>query len=185
MSDINSKINDIIIYAESLIGIKYVRWEKGKECNFHCDVIPSLDELKNDGVNCASFINVLILYSGKKIPHHRNIFRGGTLFWTVFFQDKKVLENFDYTKKYPLGTLFIRNFRDEKDQGHIAMLSDYYTKEPSKILYSNIIHAYYYKNFYGIGKTKLGISHFSNNDDKGYYEYAVLPENWYNILDDR
>ena len=37
MSDINSKINDIIIYAESLIGIKYVRWEKGKDYNFHCD----------------------------------------------------------------------------------------------------------------------------------------------------
>ena len=51
------KINEIISFAESMIGIKYVKWEHGKDYNFHCDVIPSIDSIKTAGVCCSSFIN--------------------------------------------------------------------------------------------------------------------------------
>lgn len=178
----NHKINEIISFAESMIGIKYVKWVRGKAYNFHCDVIPFIDTLKTDGVCCSSFINILLLYSGKKIPEHRNIMRGGTLFWAVFFRDNNALEKFDYTKKYPLGTIFLRNFYNEEDQGHMAMLTDYNKKEPDKILYSKIIHAYVHNKYCAVGKTTLGVSHFSGNSDNGYYEYAVLPDKWYQCL---
>tara|TARA_B100000401_G_scaffold378779_1_gene279861 strand:- start:5208 stop:5768 length:561 start_codon:yes stop_codon:yes gene_type:complete len=178
----NQKIDDVISFAESLIGIKYVKWEQGKDYNFHCDEIPSLEMLKMEGVCCSSFINILMLYSGKIIPENRNIMRGGTLYWAVFFRDNNVLEKFDYTKKYPLGTIFLRNFYNETDQGHMAMLTDYNKDEPDKILYSKIIHAYIYNNHCAVGKTSLGVSHFSSDDDTGYYEYAVLPQKWYDSL---
>ena len=179
---LNQTIDAVISFAESLVGIKYVRWEKGKDYNFHCDELPSLKLIQTDGVCCSSFINILMLYSGKKIPEHRNIMRGGTLYWTVFFKDKNILEKFDYTKKYPLGTIFLRNFYNEQDQGHMAMLTDYSSKEPHKILYAKIIHAYHYNDHCAVGKTSLGVSHFSSRGETGYYEYAVLPHNWYNIL---
>ena len=178
----NEKIHDIISFAESFIGIKYVKWEKGKDYNFHCDKLPTLESVRTDGVCCSSFINILMLYSGKEIPEHRNIMRGGTLYWTVFFKDNNALEKFDYTKKYPLGTIFLRNFYNEADQGHMAMLTDYNTNEPDKILYAKIIHAYVYNEHCAVGKTTLGVSHFSGNNDTGYYEYAVLPQNWYKVL---
>lgn len=179
---VSEKIDNVISFAESLIDIKYVRWEKGKYYNFHCDELPSLDSLKMEGVCCSSFINLLMLYSGKTIPEHRNIMRGGTLYWAVFFRDHDVLEKFDYTKKYPLGTIFLRNFYSEQDQGHMAMLTDYNTNEPDKILYAKIIHAYVCNEHSAVGKTTLGVSHFSVNDDTGYYEYAIMPQNWYKVL---
>ena len=46
---VSEKIDNVISFAESLIGVKYVRWEKRKDYNFHCDELPSLDRLKMEG----------------------------------------------------------------------------------------------------------------------------------------
>jgi hypothetical protein len=90
------------------------------------------------------------------------------------------LKEFDYTKKYPIGTILYRKYRDVKDQGHFAVLHSYHKKHPDKLLYGNIIHAYAYDKYSGrVGVTQLGYSHFHNyNLSEGYYEYVVLPKDW-------
>ena len=82
-----------------------------------------------------------------------------------------------------MGTLLLRNYRNKKDQGHLAIIIEHYPKDNTKTLYSNIIHSYLETNGSGqIGITNLGQSHFSlvNKNGTGYYEYAVLPQNWLN-----
>jgi len=64
-----------------------------------------------------------------------------------------------------------------KDQGHVAVYISK-NKKTSKPLYGKIIHAYAIDDETGIvGITSMGCSHFLNSPD-GYYEYAVLPNNW-------
>ena len=65
-----------------------------------------------------------------------------TRFWYNKWKEQKKLKPFDYTKKYPLGTILFRKYRDVKDQGHFAVLYSYNKKHPDKILYGEIIHAY-------------------------------------------
>jgi len=181
------KIADTIVktidYAYTLIGTPYVLWKYNEEYDFYCDIIPSTQEINDNGVNCASFVNLLIQYAGRKIPENtfENSLRGGTDFWFKYFNSKDMLTKFDYTIKYPLGTLFLRNYRNIVDQGHIAMLLEYYEKDSSKILYSKIIHAYCYKDIRQVGITTLGHSHFSISENTGYYEYAILPIKWLKI----
>jgi len=106
---------------------------------------------------------------------------GGTYFWYHYFSKKSFLKKFDYTMDYPIGTLFLRKYRNVEDQGHVAVLYSKYNKDPSKILYGNIIHAYADDDGGQVGITNLGFSHFIDPDLKeGYYEFAVLPQHWLN-----
>tara|TARA_B100001540_G_C15597405_1_gene546927 strand:+ start:196 stop:738 length:543 start_codon:yes stop_codon:yes gene_type:complete len=180
MSEIIDKTLD---YAYTLIGTPYVLWKYNEDYDFYCDRIPSTKEIKDIGVNCASFINLLIQYAGRKIPENtfENSLRGGTDFWFKYFNSKSMLTKFDYTKKYPLGTLFLRNYRNFVDQGHLAMLSEYYEKDTSKTLYSRIIHAYCHNDTRQVGITTLGQSHFCVSSNTGYYEYVILPSKWLQI----
>ena len=70
--------------------------------------------------------------------------RGGTGFWFYYFQKNNLIQEFDYNSRYPLGTLLLRNYIDINDQGHCAVLYSYYDKDPSKLLYGNIIHVLYW-----------------------------------------
>ena len=62
--------------------------------------------------------NVSLPTSGKLWKH-----RGGTGFWYKKWEEQKKLKPFDYTKKYPLGTIFFRRYRNIKDQGHLVFLN--------------------------------------------------------------
>jgi hypothetical protein len=173
---IMEKIVDIALkFAKSLIGIKYTRWTKNNEVDFYCDELPSMNKLKIQGINCTGLINVMMLKVGLDIPDGK-VVRGGTYFWFNYFKKNKVLEPFDYTKQYPIGTLLIRKYRDEEDQGHVAVFYSKYKKDPTKTLYGTIIHAYDDDGKGQVGLTQLGYSHF--HDGIGYYEYIVLPKNW-------
>ena len=174
MSD---KIDDILKYAKSLMGVKYTWWKCGsttqKDHPFYVDKLPTKKYLKENGINCAGLINLLRLKVGKEVPGKGNE-KGGTVAWLKFLKKKDVLEKFNYTNKYPVGTLFIRKYRNVKDQGHVAVF--YSQSEDKMLLHGKIIHAYAYGNKGKVGLTPLGYSHFSIPE--GYYEYAIKPENW-------
>jgi len=171
--------------AKSLIGTKYTWWTgDGKDSDdfFYVNEIPSIKCIKNKGIACTGLINILRQSVGSKIPESSTAFRGGTEFWYKYLRSKKVLEKFDYTKQYPLGTLFLRKYKNIKDQGHVAVFYKKYKASPSKTLYGEIIHAYAddsHPTGGQVGTSIFGYSHFYEGGGReGYYEYAILPGNW-------
>lgn len=181
-----NKVEKILQYARQLDGVKYTWWTGSeKEDIFYCDEIPSMKKLREKGINCAGLINVMRMYSGREIPAQNDelIVRGGTRFWYNYFDKLGKLELFDYEKSYPLGTLLLRDYKNIIDQGHMAVICEHSKEYPKKILYGSIIHAYvgHEDGKTGrVGITNLGSSHFclTSKEDKGYYEYAILPEDW-------
>ncbi len=164
-------------FGKSLVdkNIPYTKWDGEFPCSFYVDGVPSIKVLQEQGVNCAGLVNILIQYSGKSIPKEvciNNIPidpRGGTKFWFQYFKNMGYLEEFDYAKQYPLGTLLLRDYRDIEDQGHCAILIEHY-KDPSKTLYGKILHSYMPSK---VGITSCGSSHFYQE-----YSHIVLPQNW-------
>ena len=131
----SSTVNKLICFADELIGIKYNGW-KGDGTDDHDEFfmvngVPSKDFLRENGVCCTSFINILRQSIGSEIPKSDQSCRGGTLFWYNYLQEKGVLNDFDYTCDYPIGTLFLRNFRNVEDQGHVAILHSKNKDNPS------------------------------------------------------
>ena len=187
-------ITNILNFAETLIGVKYNLWTPDtKNDIFYCDRIPNIIKLQHQGVNCAGFINILRHYSGLSIPENKwlvnDVPTGGTRFWFNYFNKLGRLKTFNYDTIYPLGTLFLRDYKDDTDQGHLAVLYEYRAKYPDKLLFADIIHSYYMDHIEngGVGISNLGMSYFHNidkitnsnsNDNLGYYEYAILPHNW-------
>ena len=180
--EVNIKVEQVMKYAEQLIDIKYVWWTG---CNdrddFHYyDEPKDIMFVKKHGIACSGFVNLLMHKAGIVFPTSSYEHRGGTWFWYNHWEENGKLEEFDYTKKYPIGTLLYRRYRDVKDQGHFAVLHSYSTKQPDRLLYGNIIHAYADDEYSGrVGVTHLGTSHFNNYTlEEGYYEYVVLPKDW-------
>ena len=175
----NKKVKAILEYADTLIGIKYTWWEgneKDREDPFYYDDPKNINFYKKYGINCASFINILLHKIGVKLPPSNNKYKGGTDFWYNYFDANNKLKPFEYTTNYDIGTLFLRKYRDVDDQGHFSVFYSKYDKNPNMTLYGNIIHAYAYG---GVGVTNLGQSHFL--DDVGYYEYIVESNDWLNF----
>ena len=60
-------MEEIIKFAESLIGIKYTLWTGGslsKEIYpFYVNEIPNIEYIEKNGLNCAGFINCLLYTS--------------------------------------------------------------------------------------------------------------------------
>ena len=176
----NKKIQKIIEYAETLLGIKYTPWVGGSTNKtphpFYTDKIPSKEYIVENGVNCAGFINLLRLKAGKLVPGENNT-KGGTVAWYKYLEKINALEKFDYMKDYPLGTLFIRRYRNIQKQGHMAVLYCRIHNENKNEISQKIIHSYGDSSYKGeVGLTPLLFSHFSLIG--GFYEFAVLPHKW-------
>ena len=174
-----SNVSDILKYAESLIGIKYTAW-RGGSTNvsphpFYLDEIPSYSYLQEYGVNCAGFVNLLRHKAGKVVPGDGK-HKGGTSEWYLYLKNEGVLSEFDYRKNYPIGTLFLRNYRDTDDQGHLAVLFSKYQQDESKVLNGKIIHSCVGRVNSQVRLDNLGRSHFYHSNE--YYEYAITPDKW-------
>lgn len=185
-------INKAIKYAKSLIGIKYSYWtlKKEKDGKFNMmyndsnDKVPPIEEVKKNGINCAGLINLMRRKVGLKVKDvvaAKNAIDGGTYAWFSYLNKKKKLHKFNYKEKYPKGTLLIRKYANEKDQGHVAVVME----NKSQSMYSKLIHAWTYesyskgKKFFepGVDNTiTVGQSHFHNGT--GYYTHYCLPEDW-------
>lgn len=183
---LSDDVNKILKYAKSLIGIPYTWWLEGENtCStlhpFYINKIPTLKYLKEYGINCTGLINLLRLKMGKDVKGVGK-YKGGTYQWYKYFKDNNFLKEFKYNKKYPLGTLFIRKYRNIKDQGHVAVLYKWNEKKELKdeTLHAYIIHAIsneeYPINNGKVFVTNLGYTHFSTS--YGYFDNIVLPEDW-------
>lgn len=181
MSQMDKKVKTVLKYASTLEGTKYNKWH-GKTTDdnpypFYLNEIPSKTYIKKHGINCTGLINLMRQKINLTVPG-KGQYKGGPTAWYYYLNNKKGgIEKFDDSKNYPVGTLFLRRYKNEHDRGHVAV----YCKENKKPLYGEIIHSYYFEkpDDRKLGKTTLGFCHFWEiAGNKGYFEFASLPKYW-------
>ncbi len=77
--------------------------------------LPSIEEIREKGVNCLGLVNLVSLVSGNT----------SRMDWFDELRARGVLEPFDRAPRddYPPGTLLLRPYKDpEHDQGHYAIV---------------------------------------------------------------
>lgn len=170
------EFNLIIDYIQELIGTSYVWWKEGDTISSKAPFwaedynIPSSELIKKSGCNCAGFINLICRFANLYIPGLKmNLaYAGGTYIWYQQLRENKLLEPFRPESNYPPGTLLLRDYTSELDQGHIAIVLDNY----------KLAHCYPDKGI-TIDESYL-VSH--NWLSGGYYTNICMPEKWlYNI----
>lgn len=107
---------DFALY-HSWIGTPYVWWKPGdrvfdvKEPFWTRDgPLPSPEELRTKGCNCAGFLNLVRRSVGQPAL-------GGTPDWWNAVEK----EPFDPEQTYPVGTLFLASYVSPEDQGHLML----------------------------------------------------------------
>lgn len=130
-------------------------------------------------------------------------FPGTTGIWFRYLKERDQLEEFDINKKYPIGTLLLRDFHSiediielkldsasrmlregaasHDDQGHVAVIR---TQGRKCVLGEDIIHATADEDYSPtrdnvgfVRYTRLGLSHYWTDPD-GYYTHVCLPYSW-------
>jgi cell wall-associated NlpC family hydrolase len=157
--------HDIISYAKRYLGVPYRSWDPAVSCYGDSGPFwafegapPPLSRIKKELMNCAGFMNVLCRHLGIKIPgtEDESYYAGGTYEWYVYLDGKKKLHPFVEGKDYPVGSLLLRRYKSEEDQGHLAIVFG-----PKKV-----IHSYSEK---GVTIDRIY---------EKYYEFVSLPGEW-------
>lgn len=159
------KVDILLSKAKEYIGIPYKPWnpnlslygDHGPFWSFNGPE-PSFDRVKKELLNCVGFINVLRRHLNLEIPGatEQTYYAGGTYEWFVYLDSRGKLRPYREGKEYPRGTLLIRRFRDQNDDGHVAIV----------IGKNRVIHSI---RSLGVCEGPLW---------EGYYEYACLPHDW-------
>ncbi len=112
-------------YAQSLLGVPYKWWHEGEPCigdmaPFYAAAGPP--PLVPSALNCAGFINCLARFAGRPIPGVAAAlwYAGGTYAWYDELAPKcEPVTSIDELKP---GSLLLRRYRDEADQGHLGVV---------------------------------------------------------------
>ena len=189
MRDLEKNIETALQYAERIIGTKYEYWYEGTELSnqgpmwVSTEAVPSSEIVRGQSVNCVGLINLMRRVLQLTIPGiGLNVkYPGGIYEWYRYLTQKNALHKFDYTLTFKRGTLFLRQYESEHEQGHVSVL---YEENKESSLYSIIIHSSVSTPFQihtkldpgvNIDHT-LGQSHFYYK--YGYYQHYCLPEDW-------
>lgn len=165
-------------YGVRLIGTPYGGWSEDQAINsgepFWAANVPPPNLSEITSCSCAGLINLIRRSRGLSIPgvDQKLSYPGGTYRWYEYFFQQDLLKSFDYHDEYPAGTLFLRNYQNEGDQGHLAILLE------EGGLYSKLLQSN--SPWMGISGVNadftLGTSHFWKNT--GYFSNFVLPKDW-------
>ena len=182
-------IDKALEYAEKIIGTKYQYWCESTELSdkgpmwVSSEPAPHVEIVRNQSVNCTGLINLMRRAVNLTIPglDTNTKYPGGIYEWYRYLKNKDALHEFDYRLSYPRGTLFLREYSSEYDQGHVSIL---YEERKESSLHSTIIHSSVNVGFTANVKlgpgvnvdTTLGQSHFYHK--LGYYHYYCLPQDW-------
>ncbi len=118
-------------YAKSFLGIPYRWWNPAVSCCdttgpfwAGCNAEVLLAEVQRGHLNCAGFLNVLCLRAGIPIPDaaEGGFYAGGTVSWWRFFEGAGKLKPYVEGAAYPPGSILLRKYYHEEDQGHIAIV---------------------------------------------------------------
>ena len=157
--------HDVISYAKLYLGISYRCWDPTVSCYGDSGpfwafegAAPPLARVKKEYLNCAGLLNVICRHMGIKIPgtDDESYYAGGTYEWFVYLDRKKKLRPFVEGHEYPVGSLLLRRYKSEEDQGHLALVFGH----------GKHIHSW---PEVGVCITQI---------EKNYYEFVALPADW-------
>jgi hypothetical protein len=193
------KIDDVLDYAKTMIGVPYRWFRQGEDINgtdkFWADntgiVLRKHIDTFDKCIVCTGLINLIRRYLKLSIPgldgegpKYAKKFPGTTGIWFGYLKRKGRLQKLDITKKYPKGTLLLKNFESiDNDQGHVAVIIDEFG---NTVLEQNILHSfanYLYNESYdmkNVGETNIQNFkdiHFGWKE-LGYFTHVCYPENW-------
>ena len=184
-------VDKAVFIIDNLLNTPYILWTKdtigcGYQAYVSHDNIPDFDIIIENGINCVGLINLIRRYLSLEIPglNENKLYAGGTFEWFKYLKKFKKLKKFNSKKIYPVGTLLIRNFKNEIDQGHVAVI---YESNSKGILFSKVAHAYYNTKFDYDNKNKkllpgLVIDDFVNDShnwfEGGTYTHVCYPNKW-------
>ena len=165
-------INNGIAYVKKLVGAPYKWWtggklQKGPPFYMVDKPPPSVEYIFQHGINCFGLINIFFRASDIET------IQGGTAKFYKEFKD--ISEKYDDNKNYPIGTIIGRNYKNIRDQGHVALC----------IGNDKIIEAYPSKIDFKETKPGVTISSMKVSNKEGakvinindnYYTYAVTPD---------
>lgn len=149
----------------NLLGVPYKWWDPSVSCaGDHGPFwafngpLPSRQTIEEGHMNCAGFVNLICRTLSIPIPgaDANYYYAGGTRLWYEFLKDKGVLKPFKPWIVYPEGTLLLRDFKHNGDEGHLAIYMS-----PNCVA-----HAWPTS-----GSCFAAI-------EPAYYEWICLPEDW-------
>ena len=161
----DSRIQTAIKKANEYIGIPYSPWIPSKSCFgdhgpfwSYNGPAPSFDKITKELLNCVGLSNVIRRFFQLEIPgvKEESFYAGGTYEWFLYLQNKQKLQPFNPSTVYPKGTLLLRCFHSEEDEGHLAIVTG-----PSTVIHSIRTR--------GVTNDMLW---------ENYFEFACLPEHW-------
>jgi hypothetical protein len=185
-----------IEYAKKLVGTPYEWWTPDKNMLDGINPFwaanrpaPSPEEVKSLSCTCVGLINLMRRSIVLCVPgvSEGNPYAGGTYVWFAYLSEKTLLHKFDADAIYPKGTLLLRNYSDEFDQGHVAVVVSE-EKNPDIIhCYSDFPlspeHLAHYEltkqpimSTPGVHIEKMSLSH--EWDPNGFYTHVCLPTDW-------
>ena len=118
----------------------------------------------NKSIVCAGIINLIRRKLSLPIPQFGR-YPGGTAAWANYLE--KHLEECN-SRYYPIGTLLIRKYANDTDQGHLAVV----------ISYNHIIHAAAEIPLEQRHKQKNHGSVRIDTYTPGYFTHSCKPEHW-------
>lgn len=189
-----SNIKAVLEFLRTFVGVPY-RWHKAgdpitADAPFWVSAGPppsrSYIDAHDKSIVCTGLINLAARYVGAPIPglSTADPFAGTTGAWFEYLEAAGLLETLDTSKKYPIGTLILRNFGDlETDQGHVAVVENEFG--PS-ILDQTILHSYATEEYSSnalnageVGYTLFRESHYYlDAATEPYYTHVCYPAHW-------
>lgn len=153
----------LLDFGKTLMDIPYRAWDPTLSCAGDHGPFwafqgppPLFSRVQEQQMNCAGFINLLCRKQGAVIPGaaENSFYAGGTGAWYLHLKEK--LLSYTPSVLYPTGTLLLRTYRNEEDQGHLAVsLGD-----------GTVLHSW----------TTKGVAIDRVFPD--YYEFICKPEDW-------
>jgi|LauGreDrversion4_1035100.scaffolds.fasta_scaffold90612_3 cell wall-associated NlpC family hydrolase len=172
-------LQPVLDYIKTLVGTPYIWWKDGQSTldtlqPFYAtpdEDVPSIENIKRLGTNCAGFINLICRNFGAPIPgvSERDYYAGGTPAWYESLNARGKLHLIDTMKIYPIGTLLLAQYIDPEWQGHVAIVTSPGTIKTCKISHS-------FPEIGVVMDEPVGLTH--ELVESGYYTTSANIEDW-------
>lgn len=113
-----------------LVGCKYKWWVDGDVCYgnngpFYAsyDTLPSIEQIKKEGICCAGVINLACRLVGAEIPgvQEKHMYAGGTYLWEQWAREKHALMPIVDCPPPP-NSILVLPYENPEQQGHVALM---------------------------------------------------------------
>jgi len=146
----SEEVDAVISYLRTLIGAPYKAWDGAKwradntapfwmpdymTAPQSASIVPDMSVIyASGGINCAGLINLGLQRVGIEPPGIHTEYPGGTGAWGAYV----TWMPYNPERVYPRGSILLREYRNQKDQGHLAMII---TDDNSIGMNNHLIHA--------------------------------------------